>query len=179
MKHQQLVALHHGQCYGCASTLTHIRPIGLQFRHKCLQQHCHCDLNLSVNWASAECQRHINRGSIMRQLSDNDFLLCNLHNPMAVDRCIPVITILATYVVKNPTNNLSTTSLNYVSVEWQQVLGRSISFTTPKCHGSFLNAVVVVNGQYSSYDALSYSTSLPPVSLWSYYCPAFSTRVNI
>jgi len=131
----------------------------------------------SVNTASTMCQRSINDVSTQRQRSVNNLWSCKLHNPMALHQYIPNITILATFVDQNPTNNSATTSQKYVSEELQQVLWGSASFTATKCLGSFLNAVL--NGQSYQYGPVYYLTTMHAVSNRSYYCLACSSRVNI
>jgi len=49
---QRLLALHFGNCIGCAATLCHNRAIGRLSRQNLLQQHRYYVLNMSANGAS-------------------------------------------------------------------------------------------------------------------------------
>jgi len=52
MERQQLLALHHGECMGCAATLTPNPTIGRLFRQKPPKQQRYHVLKMKVNKAS-------------------------------------------------------------------------------------------------------------------------------
>jgi len=65
----------------------------------------------------------------------------------------------------------------YMSLEWQQDLWGSASFTATKCLVSYLNSLL--NSQSYQYDRVWNFTTIHAMSHRSYFCRACSSRVNI